>query len=86
MLCEIIEHDQFMVRLILSANISLSDISILVYILSNMKTLYLKTMMQKNMLRAIYNWCNDIVCPVECASTGDKTAGVRECNSFLTNG
>ena len=42
--------------------------------------------MQKNKLGLILNWCNDVVCPAECTSTGDKTAGVRKCNSFFTNG
>ena len=42
--------------------------------------------MQKNMLGVIKSWCNDTVCPAECVVMGDKTAGVRKCNSYLTNG
>lgn len=61
------------VRLILSADISLSLIywhrHIYCPICTDLNDLYLKTMMQKNMLGDL-NWCNDTVCPAECASMG----------------
>ena len=48
-----------------------------------MKTLYLKSIMQKNMLWVIKHVFNYIVCPAECASTGEETAGV--CNVTATS-
>ena len=33
-----------------------------------------------------YKYRMEKVTPAECVSTGDKTAHVRKCNSYLTNG
>ena len=53
----------------------ITDISISAYILSDIKTLYIN-----------YKYRMEKVTPAECVSMGDKTAGVRKCNSYLTNG
>ena len=36
------------------------------------------------MLGVIKKWCNDR--QAECVSMGDKAAGIRKCNCYITNG
>ena len=71
-----VEPDRLIIRLILSADVSLSHIDQYRLYIGRYENLIFKNIMQKNML--------GVVCPAECALTGDKTAGIRKCNNYLT--
>ena len=53
----------------------MTDINISIYIVR-----------YENLLFKNYKYRMEKVTPAVCVSTGDKTADVRKCNSYLTNG